>query len=156
MSGGEDRYRRGMYTFFKRTAPHPNLMTLDCPDSNVTCVKRERSNTPLAALITLNNAVFHEAAQALARQGLSVDFKSDEDRINFIFRSCVARPTAEHEQETLVRLLVTNREWYQQHTAEAGRLIGDNTIADVPVSELAAWVATSRIVLNMDEFITRE
>ena len=156
VSEGEDRYRRGMYTFFKRTAPHPNLMTLDCPDSNVTCVKRERSNTPLAALITLNNAVFHEAAQALARQGLAVDFKTDEDRINFIFRSCVARPTAEHEKETLVRLLVTNREWYQQHADEAGRLIGDNTIADVPVSELAAWVATSRIVLNMDEFITRE
>ena len=58
VSKGTDRYRRGLYTFFKRTSPHPNLLTFDCPDSNVACVKRNRSNTPLAALTTLNNATY--------------------------------------------------------------------------------------------------
>ncbi len=65
VSRGEDRYRRGMYTFFKRTSPHPNLITFDCPDSNVTCVKRNISNTPIAALATLNNSVFTDAAKAV-------------------------------------------------------------------------------------------
>ena len=68
LSKGEDRYRRGLYTFFKRTSPHPNLLTFDCPDSNVACVKRSRSNTPLAALVTLNNATFTEAAKAFAQR----------------------------------------------------------------------------------------
>ena len=89
-SQGEDRYRRGMYTYFKRTAPHPNLTTLDCPDSNVTCVKRDRSNTPLAALITLNNAVFHEAAQALAGRAAGYAADSDRERLVYILRGCVA------------------------------------------------------------------
>ncbi len=68
VSGGEDRYRRGLYTFFKRTAPHPNLMTFDCPDSNTTCIERNRSNTPLAALATMNNEVFVEAARGFAHR----------------------------------------------------------------------------------------
>ena len=71
-SQGEDRYRRGMYTFFKRTAPHPNLMTFDCPDANTTCVERRTSNTPLQALTTLNNETFIEAAQAMARRALQL------------------------------------------------------------------------------------
>jgi hypothetical protein len=65
-SEGADRYRRGMYTFFKRTAPHPELMTFDCPDANLTNVRRTVSNTPLQALTTLNAEAFTEAAQALA------------------------------------------------------------------------------------------
>ena len=67
-SPGEDRYRRGMYTFFKRTAPHPNLTTFDCPDANTTKVKRDISNSPLQPLTLLNNMTFVEASQALARR----------------------------------------------------------------------------------------
>ena len=67
-SEGEQRYRRGLYTFFKRTAPHPNLITFDCPDSNTTNVRRRTSNTPLQALTMLNNEVFVEASRAFARR----------------------------------------------------------------------------------------
>jgi hypothetical protein len=155
-SQGEDRYRRGMYTYFKRTAPHPNLTTLDCPDSNVTCVKRDRSNTPLAALITLNNAVFHEAAQALARRALGWRADSDKARLADLIRTCLARPAQENELATLQELLQTSRNWYADDTDAAEKLVGPYNIENVSNAEMAAWVATVRIVLNLDEFITRE
>jgi hypothetical protein len=95
VSPGEDKYRRGMYTYFKRTAPHPNLMTFDCPDSNVTTVQRGRSNTPLAALITLNNDSFAEAAQSLsARVWSEIQQGSpgnDSVRLTRAFRLCLDR-----------------------------------------------------------------
>jgi hypothetical protein len=153
-----------MYTYFKRTAPHPNLTTLDCPDSNVTCVKRGRSNTPLAALITLNNAVFHEAAQALAQRALGWRADSDGERLANVIRTCMARPAQENELATLQELLQTGRDWYAEHADAADKLVGpyslenenQNETENVSNVEMAAWVATVRIVLNFDEFITRE
>ena len=155
-SKGEDRYRRGMYTYFKRTAPHPNLTTLDCPDSNVTCVKRDRSNTPLAALITLNNGVFHEAAQAFARRVLMASQLTDKQRLALAFRRCVARPANDQEVAALRQLLETSRKWFADRTAEAEKLVGGYGVEGTPIEESAAWIATLRMVLNLDEFITRE
>jgi len=156
VSGGENRYRRGMYTFFKRTAPHPNLTTFDCPDSNVTCVQRTRSNTPLAALITLNNEVYHEAAQALAQRILAASMPTDQDRLDYAFRLCVARSPGQHEAEALQQLLDAGRRWYEQDPEGADKLVGSYGVEELSDSETAAWVATARIVLNMDQFITRE
>ena len=82
---------QGLYTFFKRTSPHPNLLTFDCPDSNAACVKRNRSNTPLAALVTLNNVTFVEAAKAFAQRILKEAPPKDQERIAHGFRLCVAR-----------------------------------------------------------------
>ncbi len=93
-SAGDDRYRRGMYTFFKRTAPHPNLTTFDCPDSNTTCIVRQTSNTPLQALVTLNNECYVEAAQGLARRLLETA-PNDSERLTLGMRLCVARPPTE-------------------------------------------------------------
>ena len=90
-STGEDRHRRGMYTFFKRTAPHPNLTTFDCPDANLTCVERRTSNTPLQALVTLNNESFLEASQAFAKRLLNRSATDDSTRLTQAFRLCVAR-----------------------------------------------------------------
>jgi mono/diheme cytochrome c family protein len=146
-SKGEDRYRRGLYTFFKRTSPHPNLITFDCPDSNVTCVKRTRSNTPLAALATLNNEVFTEAAKALAKR-LLAEKPTDAERITHGFKICVAREPSENERATLSNLLKQSRSYYTAHAAEAKVLNGD--------AEASAWTATARVLLNLDEFITRE
>jgi hypothetical protein len=119
-SEGEDRYRRGMYTYVKRTSPYPQLTTFDCPDSNVTCVKRRTSNTPLQALTLLNNEVFVEAAAALGKRlaadGLAAGFKL-----------CLARAPSEVELSKL----------------EALRAAG-------------GWTAVARVLLNLDEFITRE
>ncbi|MBT5689862.1 MAG: DUF1553 domain-containing protein [Opitutae bacterium] len=147
-SKGEDRYRRGLYTFFKRTSPHPNLLTFDCPDSNVACVKRNRSNTPLAALVTLNNATYTEAAKAFARRILREAPAEDEKRIAHGFRLCVSRWPEPNETRAFLNLLQESRTWYEKYPEDA-KTFADNT-------ETAAWAATVRIMLNMDEFLTRE
>ena len=164
-SPGGNRYRRGMYTFFKRTAPHPNLTTFDCPDSNTTCVERSLSNTPLQALTQLNNTVFFQAAVELAKRvtdnGAKSQKTSDAKRIERLFRLCVARPPSKDESQELARLLTTSRVWYQSHPADVFALLGQKPTKkqkapSKAATELAAWVATSRIVLNLDEFITKE
>ena len=155
-SKGEDRYRRGMYTFFKRTSPHPNLTTFDCPDANLTCVTRQVSNTPLQALASLNNETFAEAARAFARRLLAVPSNSDEERIKSAFRICVARPATEREISELINLLDESRAWYENHSVEAKLLTGAGDSTDESVFNQAAWTATARVLLNLDEFLTRE
>ncbi len=155
-SSGLDRYRRGMYTFFKRTAPHPNLTTFDCPDANTTAVERSTSNTPLQALTTLNNDTFVEAAQTLTRVLLLEPATEDKQRIERAFRRCVARPPSATEQSAFLELLADSRTWYAAHPDEAKSAIRGQQLDNVSPQETAAWLATVRIILNMDEFITRE
>ncbi len=155
-STGEDRNRRGMYTFFKRTAPHPNLTTFDCPDANLTCVERRASNTPLQALITLNNETFLEASQAFAKRLLNQPATDDAARLTQAFRLCLARMPSDRELHQLADLLSVNREFYRAHQDDAKKLIGSSTISGSSPDESAAWIATARILLNLDEFITRE
>ncbi len=157
-SKGEDRYRRGMYTFFKRTAPHPDLTTFDCPDANTTNVKRTVSNTPLQALTTLNAEAFAEAAQALAKRVLTdATLKDDASRLTRAFRACVSRAPTTHELTAMTKLLDEARYTYKNGPVdEAKAAIGSHAASNVASSENAAWVATARIVLNLDELITRE
>jgi len=153
-STGEDRYRRGMYTFFKRTSPHPNLVTFDCPDANTTCFQRQASNTPLQALILLNNEVFTDAAHAFAKRLLATG-SSDGERLTQAFRLCVARQPSDSELHELSLLLQSARDWYKSHDDDTKQLAGDQSPEGVTAAEYAAWMATSRILLNLDEFITR-
>jgi len=146
----ENRFRRGMYTFFKRTAPYPDLIAFDCPDANSVSLKRNVSNTPLQALTTLNSRAFAEAAQAMA-QRLLAD-ADDAARLQHCFRLCLTRPAQPSELATLGRLLDQARTYYTAHPDEAKMLARDAT----PAIEVAALAATVRIVLNTDEFITRE
>ena len=155
-SKGEDRYRRGLYTFFKRTAPYPDLITFDCPDANTTNVKRTVSNTPLQALTTLNSEAFAEAAQAMSRRILTEPLATDDDRLTRAFRLCLARPPSPHEVAVLKKLLAESRAFYTSDPAAAKEATGSYDVKGVPPEESAAWIATARIVLNMDEFITRE
>ncbi|MGC3970089.1 MAG: DUF1553 domain-containing protein [Pirellulales bacterium] len=166
-SKGDDRYRRGMYTFFKRTIPHPTLMTFDCPDANVTCVNRTVSNTPLQALTLLNNESFVEASQSLAKRLLTDDeigkanaaAKSqagDNARLAAALQICLARKARTDELDRLDNLLENAREFYQDHPEEAEQMIGRFAVPTVPNAEAAAWTATLRVLLNLDEFITRE
>jgi hypothetical protein len=145
-----------MYTFFKRTAPHPDLTTFDCPDSNKTCVERASSNTPLQALTTLNNVVFSESAQGLARRVLAEPGLDDSGRLALAFQQCVARRPSESETAGFRGLLTAAREHYGLHAEEAQAAAGSTVPEGVPVAEAAAWSATARIILNLDEFITRE
>ncbi|MGV3662730.1 MAG: PSD1 and planctomycete cytochrome C domain-containing protein [Prosthecobacter sp.] len=157
-STNEDRYRRGMYTFFKRTAPHPDLTTFDCPDANLSNVRRTVSNTPLQALTTLNAEAFSEAAQALARRVLGdPSLKDDAARLAQAFRLCVARAPSPQETASLQKLLDESRHAYENAPAEEAKAAaGSHALASVPAIENAAWVATARIILNLDELITRE
>ena len=155
-STGEDRYRRGMYTFFKRTAPHPNLIMFDCPDANITCIERQTSNTPLQALTALNNETFAETARGFARRILTLEEKDDRARLVAAFRICVARPATDEELGQLEALLSESREWYTNHADQATTLIAKTAAPDTPAPVNAAWIVTARVLLNLDEFITRE
>jgi len=155
-SAGEDRYRRGMYTFFKRTAPYPDLTTFDCPDANLTNVKRTVSDTPLQALVTLNSEAFAESAKALAKRVLEERHANDDERISRAFRLCVARAPSARELASLRQLLYDSRAWYESRPDEAVALATGRTDKAVSAGEQAAWIATVRVVLNLDEFVTRE
>jgi len=155
-SEGEDRFRRGMYTFFKRTAPHPNLTTFDCPDANTTCIERRTSNTPLQALTTLNNETFFEAAQAMARRVLTLPASDDQQRLTTALRWCISRPPTAEELAAFGELLTAGRQWYAEHEADAEGVVGAFATRDAAKSESAAWVVTVRMMLNLDEFLTRE
>ncbi len=146
----ESRFRRGMYTFFKRTAPYPDLIVFDCPDANSVSLKRNISNTPLQALTTLNSRAFAEAAQAMAKRLLAD--ADDAARLQHCVRLCLTRPATTAELATLGRLLDQARAYYTTHPDEAKAAAGD---ADRAI-EVAALAATVRIVMNTDEFITRE
>ncbi len=157
VSDDSNRYRRGMYTFFKRTAPHPNLITFDCPDANLTCVDRSKSNTPLQALVAMNNESFAEAAQGFAKRILSSSRTADaKSNLESAFRICVARPPSEREVQVLVDLLDASRRYYREHLSDAKSLVGKLTAPSIDVQENAAWIATVRVLMNLDEFITRE
>ncbi|MGE0378141.1 MAG: PSD1 and planctomycete cytochrome C domain-containing protein, partial [Planctomycetaceae bacterium] len=142
----DDIYRRGMYTFFKRTAAHPTLVAFDCPDANMTCVERRTSNTPLQALTTLNNTVFLGASRALVRRVLSEVNTNDAARLEHAFRLCVARPPSNAELGSLLTLLGDARSYYAAHADEADTFAGEALPPETSAPETAAWTATARIV----------
>jgi len=151
-SAGPDRYRRGLYTYFWRSAPHPALVTFDAPDSTTTCTRRNRSNTPLQALTLLNDAGFYEYAQGLADRVLREEHSDDVARLRHAFRLCVARQPGESELSRLQAFLAAQKSDLAAAPTEARQLAGD-----VPnLVERAAWIMTARVLLNLDEFITRE
>jgi hypothetical protein len=154
-STGPDRYRRGLYTWFQRTSPYPMLLTFDAPDSNTCCVRRERSNTPLQALTLLNDTVLVECAQSFGRR--VVTEKPDattRERLAYAWRLCVAREPGPRELERVGRLYDELLRLAREKPEEAAKLVGGKPSGDV--AEAAAWVALTRALLNLDEFVTRE
>jgi mono/diheme cytochrome c family protein len=154
---GPDRYKRGLYVWFQRTSPYPMLMAFDTPDSNVCTVRRERSNTPLQALTLLNDAVFVECAQALAKRVL-IDKKdaTDAERVAYMMRLCVGRQVSKDERDRLHLLLADFLKLAAKDPAAAAKLLGNHKPEGIPPAEAAAWVALARTILNLDEFVTRE
>ena len=149
------RYRRGLYIHFKRTNPYPTLIMFDGPESNVCQAARNRSNTPLQALATLNDPVFVECAQALG-QNLARRLASDRTRIVWLGARLLARAFNQSEVDALLELLAAERDWYRQHPQGASELVGEYTAQPVDDHETAAWIAVARATLNLDEFVTRE
>ena len=147
VSQGRERYRRGMYIFFKRTVPYPMLMTFDAPDSTISCSRRERSNTPLQALTLLNDPVFFECAETLGRQLVEQHRGDVSAAIDDLFLRCLGRPPTDREREhltvayqDLLRLKESERQQVNQ---------GEDP-------KVAAMITVARIVMNLDEFITRD
>ena len=155
-SDGEDAYRRGIYTFFKRTSPHPTLISFDCPDSNTTHLQRTVSNTPLQALVTLNNGVFAEAAQAFTVLVLSESGATDEQRLSRALQRVLTRAPMDAELQRFAQLLDTSRKYYTEHPDDAEKVTTMHRFAGLSIAENAAWVTTLRMVLNLDEFIVRD
>jgi mono/diheme cytochrome c family protein len=155
-STGADRYRRGLYTWFQRTSPYPMLMTFDAPDSNVTCTRRERSNTPLQALTLLNDPVFHECAQALGRRMFQHQPGDVAARLQLGFRLCVGRVPTPEELDQLRELAREFRSAAAADPSSAARLAGEPKPAETDLPDVAAEIAVARILLNLDEFVTRE
>ncbi len=155
-SQGPDRYRRGLYILFQRTVPYPTLMTFDCPDSNVTAIRRARSNTPLQALTLLNDPVFVECAQAFGRRIATEAPKDTAERVRHAFRLALGRTPTEGELNRLCSLVEAQREAYRENAEAAARLTGGALGPDIETNEAAACVALARTLMNLDEFITRE
>ncbi|MEO6336128.1 MAG: PSD1 and planctomycete cytochrome C domain-containing protein [Verrucomicrobiota bacterium] len=155
-SEGPTRYRRGMYTFFYRATPPPGLMVFDAPETTSTCTRRLRSNTPLQSLTLLNDAGFVEFAQGLALRVLNDVAQNDEARIDYAFKLCLSREPKRDEQQRLKELLNLQLKSYDTTPEEAKTLLPKTFPADTDVKQLAAWTTVSRVLLNLDETITRE
>lgn len=154
-SKGSDRYRRGMYTFFMRSAPYPMLTTFDTPRFNTTCTQRVRSNTPLQSLTLANDQAMLEAARALGKR-LLAEAEDDSTRIELAYQLCFARRPTEKEASSFSRFIKAQRQDFQSSPDEAKLLnveIGSDVQQDV---EHATWTIAARVLLNLDEFITRE
>jgi hypothetical protein len=151
-----DRYRRGLYTYFWRSSPYPFLKTFDAPDAVVACTRRPRSNTPLQALTLANDPAFFEIAQGFAARILNEPLAGDAERIGFAFRSCLAREPAPDELSGLTQYLDIERQRFEESPQEAAVVAPANAPGAVDRSRAAAWTMLARVLLNVDEFITRE
>ena len=154
MQGG-DRYRRGLYTFRRRSTPYPALAVFDAPVGEQSCVKRTRTNTPLQALTALNETVFVEAARALGARAINEGGKTDAERITFAFRLCVARKPTADELAVLVGLLEKQRKRLAGNPEAASQVVGAKG-KPVDAIEPAAFALVARVLLNLDETITKE
>ena len=142
----------------QRTLPYPMMKEFDAADANVSCTRRERSNTPLQALTMLNDPVFTEAARAL---GLRVTAERQERhaRLRHMFRICLSREPGERESAALLRAFEKHVALYRQAPEQASALLGNLSDAlpeEVGETAAAAWISVARILINLDEFITRE
>ncbi len=167
-STGADRYRRGLYTFFKRTSPYAAFITMDGPNSDTVCVRRERSNTPLQALTLLNDTVFVEAARALSLRVLDeLPRAGVEDRVRHAYRLCLARGPHPEELARLEAFFHDQLARLRAGELDAARIIGEAPgkpaaspllarPAAIDRNELAAWTTIVRAILNLDETMTKE
>jgi hypothetical protein len=156
---GPNRYRRGLYTFLKRTAPYPSLILFDAPSAETTCTRRQRSNTPLQALVTLNDPVYIEAAQALARRIVTEGQGDTARHLRFAFRLCTARTPDAAEEHRLLALYQGQLARFRAEPERAAQVaLADPKIApkESDRASLAAWTVVGRVLLNLDETLTKE
>jgi hypothetical protein len=157
-SHGRDLYRRTMYTFWKRTSPPPTLVTFDAPDRETCTVRRSRTNTPLQALVLLNDPTYVEASRKLAERMLLEGGKTTDDRITFAFRLALARKPAPAELEVLRQIFREDLAKYQSDKPAALKLLSVGESPRDPkldTAEVAAWSTVAGVILNLDEAVTK-
>jgi hypothetical protein len=157
-SKGEDRWRRGLYTFWRRSVPYPSMATFDAPDSFVCTVKRIPTNTPLQALVTMNDPVYVECCQSLARKVVEEGGASAKERATYAFRRALARPPKDAELASLVSLFEKSRARYASDAKKALAMASE-PLGPVPqgadVPELAAWTVVANVLINLDEMFLK-
>jgi len=171
---GPDRYRRALYTFFRRSAGFPGLLVFDAPDAATACTRRVRSNTPLQALTTLNDEAFLEFAEGLAARILKEAPADNRERIRYGFQLTVGRAPRADELARLEQHLARMTDEYRSHPSKAtelvykgGKFTPEGVPANPPPAKLAAmlpsdlqleaaWTGVARVLLNLDDFLTRE
>jgi hypothetical protein len=157
-SHGEDLYRRGMYTFWKRTSPPPTLQAFDAPDRETCTVQRDRTSTPLQALVLMNDPTYVEAARFLAQRMMTEARPEPADRVAFAFRLALARQPSEAETRILLDLFGKQLKRFQTNSDEALKLLGvgeGKRNEQLDAAELAAWTSVASMILNLDETITK-
>jgi hypothetical protein len=156
-SQGEDRFRRGIYTFWKRTTPYPSMEIFDATTREVCQIRRISTNTPLQALVTLNDPVYVEASIAMALRWMD-NSQSETERIGKGFLSTLVRPIEPSELDRLQKLLGTSRQYFRENPDAAKLLLSEYPLKideSINPQELASWAMLTSALLNLDEFLTR-
>lgn len=157
-SAGTDKYRRGLYTFWRRTVPYPSMATFDAPSREICAVRRIRTNTPLQALVTMNDPVYVEAAQGLARRVLREGGSPDDERVRYALRLCTGRSPSVEQVAPLTALLNEERKHYRADRMAAKQLATEPLgplPKEIDDAEAAAWTVVANVLLNLDSVLTR-
>lgn len=157
VSEGEDKHRRSLYTEVRRNSPYASFTTFDAGNREVCMIRRSRTNTPLQAFVTLNDPVFIETNQAMARR-LVAEAKTTPERLAHLFKLCLSREPTAHEITALTQLYNDSLAEYQKDTAAATKMATDPlgpADKDANLPELAAWTTIANVVMNLDEFLMR-
>lgn len=159
-SEGEDRYRRGLYTFWRRSVPYPSMATFDAPSREVCSLRRIRTNTPLQALVTLNDPVYVEIARAMARRIVNEGGQSEAERIEFALRLVLIRPPGAGEIERVTELYRAELEQFQKNPESAKDFVfgegkGEENTEPVDLARLAAWISVANVLMNLDAVLTK-
>lgn len=155
---GESLYRRSMYTFWKRSAPPASMDIFNAPSRQVCTMRRERTDTPLQALVTLNDVQFIEAARMLAQRALKEGGATEQAQTDYIARRLLARPLRPAEQKVVAKSLNDLKGFYDNHEKEAKELIAEgDTKADMSLKpeRLAAWTMLTNQIMNLDEVLNK-
>jgi hypothetical protein len=153
-SEGPDRHRRGLYTFWRRTIPYPSMAAFDAPSREVCAVRRLRTNTPLQAFVTLNDPVYVEAAQALARRIIKEGGSNPADRIRFGLQLCLVRPPQSAQVQPLLELYEAQLAHYRKDP-KAAAAMATHSPDGADVAEIAAWTVVANLLLNLDAVLTK-
>ncbi|MSU34814.1 MAG: DUF1553 domain-containing protein [Pedosphaera sp.] len=162
ISEGDDRYRRALYTFWKRSVPYPMMASFDAPTAEQSCVRRVRSNTPLQALTTLNEPTLNNAARWLGWRALLQGGTEDSQRLNYVFRHVLSRSPEVRETNALMALLAAARSEFELRPKDASQFAYSDPKNPAPLppnattAQVAAWASVARAVYNLDESMTKE